>query len=186
MGGMVPTQLPMRTISATTRTSTTLAALATTMGNTSTRERLFIMMTFLKMRLSSHLHRQQADFQQAFRNHWFQHRCNVPGCGKVITVDGGLKPHRMLCGAKLSGIRIFEHAGVTVFTGCTRHPQPDSKYCWEHHSGESPIIPASSVSSRTRQQLRSYRTDTDYSQEASGDQFYVIENIVDIKNENDI
>ena len=133
--------------------------------------------------LDSTIVRRQPDFQMAFRNHWFQHRCDVSGCGKVITVDGGLKPHRMLCGAKLSGIRTFEHAGVSMFTGCTRHPQPDSKYCWEHQAGESPIVPASSVSSRTRQQLRGYRKDTNYSEEASDDQFFVVETILDMKHE---
>ena len=136
--------------------------------------------------LDSAILSKQADFQLAFRNHWFRHRCGVAGCGKVITVDGGLKPHRMLCGAKLSGVRTFEQAGVTVFTGCTRHPQPDSKYCWEHQSGESPIIPASSVSSRTRQQLRGHRTATNYSQEASDDQFFIIETVLEIKTEDDI
>ena len=89
--------------------------------------------------------KKQADFQTAFRGRWFKHKCDVKGCGSVITVDGGLKPHRMLCGAKLSGLRTFEQAGVRVFTGCTRHPQPDSKYCWEHGMGESPVVPASSV-----------------------------------------
>ena len=136
--------------------------------------------------LDSTILRKQSDFQEAFRNHWFNHHCDVAGCGKVITVDGGLKPHRMLCGAKLSGVRTFETAGVTVFTGCTRHPQPDSKYCWEHHqAGESPVIPASSVSSRTRQQLRGFRNDTKYSDNANDDQFYVIESILEIKNIDD-
>ena len=96
-------------------------------------------------------------------------------------MDGGLKPHRMLCGAKLSGLRSFEKAGVRVFTGCTRHPQPDSKYCWEHKKGESPVVPASSVSARTRQQLRGYRDKTNYSENASDDQFFVVESILAIK-----
>ena len=87
----------------------------------------------------------QSEFQTAFRGRWFGHKCSVKGCGSVITVDGGLKPHRMVCGAKLSGLRTFDKAGVPVFTGCTRNPQPDSKYCWEHQMGESPVVPASSV-----------------------------------------
>lgn len=135
--------------------------------------------------LDSTILSKQSDFQEAFRSHWFQHRCSVAGCGKVITVDGGLKPHRMLCAAKLSGVRTFEQAGVTIFTGCTRHPQPDSKFCWEHQAGESPIIPASSVSSRTRQQLRGYRAKTNYSENASEDQFFIIETILDIEKEAD-
>ena len=100
-------------------------------------------------------------------------------------MDGGLKPHRMLCGAKLSGLRTFDKAGVRVFTGCTRHPQPDSKYCWEHSMGESPVVPASSVSSRTRQQLSGHRSKTNYSEDASNDQFYVVETILDMKTGND-
>ena len=129
--------------------------------------------------------KKQGDFQTAFRARWFGHKCTVKGCGSVITVDGGLKPHRMLCGAKLSGLRTFDKAGVRVFTGCTRHPQPDSKYCWEHSMGESPVVPASSVSSRTRQQLSGHRSKTNYSEDASNDQFYVVETILDMKTEND-
>ena len=127
----------------------------------------------------------QSDFQTAFRRHWFNHKCDVKGCGTVITVDGGLKPHRMLCAAKLSGLRSFKKAGVRVFTGCTRHPQPDSKYCWEHRKGESPVVPASSVSARTRQQLRGHRNHTNYSEDASDDQFYIVETILAIKTEGD-
>ena len=40
------------------------------------------------------------------------------------------------------------------------------------------------LSSRTRQQLSGHRSKTNYSEEASNDQFYVVETIVDIKNEN--
>ena len=43
--------------------------------------------------------------QTCFNESWaVKHRCEVEGCGWCITIDGGLKPHRMLCGAKLSGI----------------------------------------------------------------------------------
>ena len=44
--------------------------------------------------LDSTIISRQSEFQIAFRNHWFSHRCDVKGCGRVITVDGGLKPHR--------------------------------------------------------------------------------------------
>ena len=44
------------------------------------------------------------EFQVCFRQRWFNHRCDVLGFGTVLTLDGGLKPHRMLCGAKLSGL----------------------------------------------------------------------------------
>ena len=135
--------------------------------------------------LDSTILSKQQHFQTAFRNRWFSHRCTVKGCGEVITIDGGLKPHRMLCGAKLSGIRTFDKAGVTVFTGCTRHPQPSSKYCWEHQSGDSPVVPASSVSSRTRQQLSGHKSASNYSEQAGNDQFYIIESINEIKMEDD-
>ena len=62
------------------------------------------------------------ELQDAFSRRWINHSCDVPGCGSVMTIDGGLKPHRMLCGAKLSGLREFKEAGISHFTGCTRHP----------------------------------------------------------------
>ena len=105
-----------------------------------------------------------------------KHKCNIKGCPEILTIDGGLKPHRLLCGAKLSGMRTFEAAGVTHFTGCTRHPLPDSHYCWEHKAGDSPVIPADSVSSRTRQQLSGARTVSSYAE----NQYYVVESITDI------
>ena len=54
-----------------------------------------------------------------FRERWaVNHRCETPGCGWCLTIDGGLKPHRQLCGAKMSGIRVFPAAGIKIFTGC--------------------------------------------------------------------
>ena len=54
-----------------------------------------------------------------------------------------------------------------------------------HPTGESPVVPASAVSARTRQQLRGHRTDTNYSEEAGQDQFYVVETILAIKTEDE-
>ena len=119
----------------------------------------------------------QESFQKGFNRMWAKHKCDVPGCPDTLTFDGGLKPHRNICGAKMSGIRFFEKAGVYVFSGCTRQPQPDSKYCWEHKEGESPAIPADSVSQGTRQKLRGKRTDPNYAE----DKFYVVESIVKIE-----
>ena len=86
-----------------------------------------------------------------FRERWaFKYRCDTPGCGWCLTIHGGLKPHRQLCGAKMSGIREFPAAGIKIFTGCTKHPSPRSKFCAEHESEESPVVHGSSVSAKTK------------------------------------
>ena len=117
-----------------------------------------------------------------FRDKWaVNHKCDVKGCGWCITIDGGLKPHRMVCAAKLSGVREFPKVGLEVITGCIKHPAFNSKYCQEHGSEESPAVTANSISSRTRQQLRKYRTDTASYSEAEQDEVYVVESILEIK-----
>ena len=121
----------------------------------------------------------EAYILKGFNRMWAKHKCDVPGCPDTLTFDGGLKPHRNICGAKMSGIRFFEKAGVYVFSGCTCQPQPDSKYCWEHKDGESPAIPADSVSQGTRQKLGGKRTDPNYAE----DKFYVVESIMKIEGE---
>lgn len=68
-----------------------------------------------------------------------------------------------------------------MITGCTKHPAYNSKYCKEHCSEESPAVTASSISSRTRQQLRKYRTDTALYAEAEQDEVYIVESIMKIK-----
>ena len=87
----------------------------------------------------------------------------------------------LVCAAKLSGVREFPKAGLKVITGCTKHPAFNSKYCQEHCSEESPAVTASSISSRTRQQLRKYRTDTATYAEAEQDEVYIVESIMEIK-----
>ena len=87
----------------------------------------------------------------------------------------------LVCAAKLSGVREFPKAGLKVITGCTKHPAFNSKYCQEHCTEESPAVTASSVSSRTRQQLRKYRTDTASYAEAEQDEVYIVESIMEIK-----
>ena len=78
-------------------------------------------------------------------------------------------------------MREFPKAGLKVITGCTKHPAYNSKYCKEHCSEESPAVTASSISSRTRQQLRKYRTDTALYAEAEQDEVYIVESIMEIK-----
>ena len=62
------------------------------------------------------------EFQEAFSQQYMKHTCEIKGCPNVLTIDGGLKPHRLLCGAKLSGIQTFESSGVHHFTGCKGIP----------------------------------------------------------------
>ena len=43
----------------------------------------------------------KSQFHEFFRKVWTKsHKCEVNGCGQVITMDGGLKPHRKLCASK--------------------------------------------------------------------------------------
>jgi hypothetical protein len=120
-------------------------------------------------------------FQAFFSKKWMvNHRCDRKGCRSCLVLDGGLKPHRMQCSAKLSGIRHFKTSGVKVVTGCTRHPKDDSKYCWEHDGEETPLICSDKVSARTRQALRGHRNHTAVSAEAGQDTMYVVESILDI------
>ena len=118
-----------------------------------------------------------------FRNKWAKNQCDQKGCGWCITVDGGLKPHRMVCGAKLSGVREFPKAGIKVITGCTKHPAFNSKYCQEHQTEKSPAVTSDMISSRTRQQLRKHRTDTAIYSEAKQDDVFIVESILEIKKE---
>ena len=37
------------------------------------------------------------------REDLYKKRCEVEGCGWCITIDGGLKPHRMLCACSAQG-----------------------------------------------------------------------------------
>ena len=66
----------------------------------------------------------KTELHEAFRRYWTrEHSCDAPGCGKILVMDGGLKPHRKLCASKLSGVREFESTGLKVVTGCTKIPR---------------------------------------------------------------
>ena len=56
--------------------------------------------------------------KDGFRLHWTQdHKCNLKGCDSVIVLDGGMKPHRSVCGDTLSGVTEFQLTGNKVVTG---------------------------------------------------------------------
>ena len=43
---------------------------------------------------------------RSYRERWsVLHRCERPGCRIALVIDGGLKPHRNICGAKTCGVR---------------------------------------------------------------------------------
>ena len=124
----------------------------------------------------------KTEMMDKFRERWaVNHRCDIPGCGWCLTIDGGLKPHRQLCGAKMSGIRVFPSAGIKIFTGCTKLPSPRSKFCADHENEESPVVQGSSVSAKTKAKLRDERAKSSQSADAGQDDLYIIESIVELK-----
>ena len=117
-----------------------------------------------------------------FREQWsVNHKCEKKGCSSVLIVDGGMKPTRSLCAAKLNGIKEFTKSGMFVVCGCQKIPQPDSKYCGEHVSLLSPALTSDDVSQTTRMTLREHRVETSEFKDAPQDQVYVIETILEKK-----
>ena len=136
----------------------------------------------LESNLDDTILKHKTELLNAFRQKWaLDHRCSVPGCGWALTIDGGLKPHRMLCGAKMSGIREFPKANSKIFTGCTKHPSPNSKYCAEHENEETPVMQGSQVSTKTKAKLRDQRSKTALCVEAGQDDLYIVESILELK-----
>ena len=124
----------------------------------------------------------KSDLHDRFRNYWTkEHVCAVLGCGQVITIDGGLKPHRKLCAAKLAGVREFESTGLKVITGCTSIPAPTAKFCHGHQASQSPALLSDQVSKATRNSLRDHRSANTHSTDAPQDSIYVIETILATK-----
>jgi hypothetical protein len=121
-----------------------------------------------------------------FREIWsVDHKCDVKGCSLVLTLDGGMKPTRSLCAAKLQGIKEFKHSGMFVVCGCLKNPQPDSKFCGEHVGLSTPAMTSDNVSVSTRTSLRDHRNKTAESKDVHQDDIYVIESILDMKDDGD-
>ena len=97
------------------------------------------------------------------------HHCDAPGCGSHLVFDAGMTPHRPVCGAKLSGVRVFPTAGVTTLIGCPKMPLPNSKYCAEHKDSDMPVIGSDKVAKSTREKLYRKRKENATAEEASGD-----------------
>ena len=66
---------------------------------------------------------------------------------------------------------------VTIMTGCSSIPQPNSKFCFDHADGQHPVVPGDRVSARKR--LRKFKKAE--CTEAEDDDFFIIESVLDIK-----
>ena len=96
-----------------------------------------------------------AIFKKMFREFWSSHRCEVTGCGSWLVCDGGLKPHRVVCAARYSGIHTYRHTNIKTVTGCTKKPAKDQQFCSDHQEGkEGPVVLAEKLSSETKSSLR--------------------------------
>lgn len=61
-----------------------------------------------------------------------EHRCDVPGCGDTLVLDGNMKNNREVCSAKLAGYSEFSGLPGRIQTGCPNTPVPKSRYCPLH------------------------------------------------------
>ena len=94
-------------------------------------------------------------YKTHFRKYWSSHQCDAKGCGKWIIVDGGMKPHRMVCAAKYSAIRTYKHTDVKTVVGCGNKPGIKSEFCSEHQKENAgPVVMAEKLSVETRSKLR--------------------------------
>ena len=123
--------------------------------------------------------RNRCEIRDKFRKVWsVDHKCEVKGCESVLIVDGGMKPTRSLCAAKLHGIKEFNMSGMKVVCGCQKAPQPNSKFCGEHVGLSTPAMTSDQVSEQTRSSLRSHRNTTSTFKGSPQDNIYVIETVL--------
>ena len=68
--------------------------------------------------LESSIRANMTAFKDRFRSYWTEkHACDLKGCKSVLVLDGGMKPHRSVCGDTLSGVTEFKSTGNKVVTG---------------------------------------------------------------------
>ena len=68
-----------------------------------------------------------------------------------------MKSQRKICAADKSYVKVFEQSGVSLTTGCTRHPG-NEKYCPEHINLNHPSVIGSKMAVENRRILRSEKT----------------------------
>ena len=74
------------------------------------------------------LHHDEA-YDEAFEERWtLGHKCEVAGCDTVLVLDGACKPHRPVCAAKLSGVKVRSSFSTPsfplVFSSCSDFCSP--------------------------------------------------------------
>ena len=99
--------------------------------------------------------------------------CDKPGCQDFINIDADLKPHRMLCAAKLCGVREFCNSKVRLVTGCTAMPGTKNKFCFKHRNEEFPVLTGEEISSGSIESPKSHRKENASSTKAQDDQVYI-------------
>lgn len=67
----------------------------------------------------------------AFKSHWCAHRCDVPGCGTHMILDGHFKCRRTVCRDESTG-RWCPELNINLPTGCRATPEHNSHYCAGH------------------------------------------------------
>ena len=107
------------------------------------------------------------------------HECDRPGCKEALVIDGGLKPHRAICGAKACGVKVFKESGTSVLTGCSSIPQPNSKFCFNHQNSDHPVLSGDKINSKNKEKLKKYKRNE--CPEAGEDDLFVIETILETK-----
>ena len=61
-----------------------------------------------------------------------EHRCNSPGGGDVLVLNGNMKNHRSVCYADKAGYMQYEGLPGKLCTGCPNTPAKQSLYCNLH------------------------------------------------------
>ena len=113
------------------------------------------------------------------REYWTrQHKCDAAGCGTCLVIDGGMKPHRKVCAAKMSGVKVFESSGIKLVTGCTKIPGPKHKFCKDHIKEETPCILGNAVQKSTRESLQEHRKKNSKDKTAPNDNVFTIQAIL--------
>ena len=64
--------------------------------------------------------------------HFVGHRCDIPGCGEVLVLDGNMKNNREVCFATEAGYAEFSGLPGQIRTGCPNTPAIKSRYCSVH------------------------------------------------------
>lgn len=127
-----------------------------------------------------------SQLRDAFYTFWGKHRCDKPGCGSVLVVDGGMKAQRKICGALKSGVKVFKHSKTTLVTGCTAHPG-DQKFCKDHRNEQHPAVTSSKLTQESRNKLEKVKDrEKNYKDQDFSDNVYIVEEIKDTKHVNGV